>query len=292
MIRGHPFVGDLGLLSQRGDGGECHRQRTPDARLLLIEQIFQRGPHDMRPRLGGPPRQGVRFVLHADRHQLVPGGMELDFVDPPSETVVRAQDGGKPVGLETQRDHLGRADQRAKAFEPLYSPLAPLADHSLFEGNIQRERVVVLQGGGLVFDNVRLMCAGGRLWLQIVQGRPGISRGHGVAPDAGPYFTQAFHPPRGDLAELFLEEGQHAFPGAFVGFLVVAEGGHAALVGVGDGEAVLGGAVVVDFVVDVRVVERFADFDHRLFRRMGVERAVADDDARLDCLGETGRRRL
>lgn len=67
--------------------------------------------------------------------------------------------------------------------------------------------------------------------------------------------------------KLLFEQGNHPFPGAFVGFLVVAEAWHAPFVGFGDREAVLGAGVVVDLVIDVCVLERLAELRDRLLRR-------------------------
>ena len=111
-----PFVGELRLLPQRRHGGEGHRERAADAGLLLVEEEFEGCADDVRTGFRRTPRQRVRFVLDAERHQLVPGGMELDFVDPPAEAVVRAEDGREAVGLKAEPDDAGRADESPKRF--------------------------------------------------------------------------------------------------------------------------------------------------------------------------------
>ncbi len=149
---------------------------------MLIVKIFERGPHDVRPRFGRAPRQAVRFVLDPQRHQLVPGGMEFDLVDSPAKTVVRPQNGWISIGLISERNYAGRADQRAEFFQPLEAPFAPFANDGLFERDVGGERVVVLKRRGLVFDLMRLGSRHRRSGFRIADGRTRFKRGHGVAP--------------------------------------------------------------------------------------------------------------
>ena len=107
--------------------------------------------------------------------------MELDFVDPPAEAVMRAKDGRKAVGLKAEPDHAGRADDCPKAIQPLEAPLAPFADDRLFEGGIRLERVVVLECRRLIFDDVRLVSRH-RLRLDVADARTGIESGHDGPP--------------------------------------------------------------------------------------------------------------
>ena len=86
-----PLLGEVGLRTERGDGGERHRERAADARLDLAEQHEQRCPRDVRARLRLDPRERLQARVQAEPEQRVPGGMELDLVDPLAVAVVCPQ---------------------------------------------------------------------------------------------------------------------------------------------------------------------------------------------------------
>ncbi len=86
-----PLLGEVGLRTERGHGGERHRERAADARLDLAEQHEQRRPRDVRARLRLDPRERLQARVEAEPEQRVPGGMELDLVDALAVAVVRPQ---------------------------------------------------------------------------------------------------------------------------------------------------------------------------------------------------------
>src|SRR4029079_6588857 len=92
--RGHerlPLRGQARRLANRGHCRVRHGDRTSMAALDLGPDVESR----RASRVGaGPwlaPGERVEAVTDSDLHQLVPGRMELDLVDPLTEAIVRAQ---------------------------------------------------------------------------------------------------------------------------------------------------------------------------------------------------------
>ena len=104
-------------------------------------------------------------------HQLVPGGMERDLVDPVAEAVVAAQHRRVLVGLLAEPEGRGLAEPGAEPREPGLAPVAALARHRLAQRRVLLEQIVVLERRRLVQD--------------LVGGEPGRLRSHPVLPRRG-----------------------------------------------------------------------------------------------------------
>ena len=147
-----PLGGELGLLAQRRDRRVGHRDRAADAALGLHQQHELRRPRDVGAGTGFAPGRGVQAVADPDSHQLMPGGVELDLVDPVAVAVVGAQLGLSLVGLHSPLDRLARAADRPQLARAALGPLAALAPQRLLQRLVGVEGVVVLQRRGLVED--------------------------------------------------------------------------------------------------------------------------------------------
>ncbi len=145
-----PLVRQLGLGSQGGDRRVGHRDRAADAALGLGELHEQRRPGDVGARAGLAPGQRVEAVGDPDRHQLVPGAVEDDLVDPMAEAVVGAQLGPLLVGLEAEADDPLGAAQLAQLANAALGPAGPLALQGLAQRAVLLEGVEALQRGWLV----------------------------------------------------------------------------------------------------------------------------------------------
>ena len=149
-----PFLGELRLGPERRDRRVGHRDRAADPALGLGQLHEQRRPGDVGAGPGLAPGHRVQAVGDADRHQLMPGAVEDDLVDPVAEAIMGAQLGALLVGLETEADHPRRAAQLAQLADPVLRPAAALAPQRLDQGTILLEAVEVLERRGLVGDRV------------------------------------------------------------------------------------------------------------------------------------------
>ncbi len=147
---GRPSLGDLGGFAQRGQRREGHGERAADAALDLIEQKRRGGPDDVDAGSGIDPGQSVDLLGDRPAHQLVPGGMELDLVDPVAEAVVAVQHRRVLVGLLAEPERRGLAEPGAEAREPVLAPAAALAGHGLAQRRVLLEQVGVLERRRLV----------------------------------------------------------------------------------------------------------------------------------------------
>ena len=127
----------------------------------------------MRAASGLAPRERVQPVLHAEAEEPVPGGMELDLVDPLAEAVVRPQDRRVLVGEPSQLERLAAAEA-AERRAALFRGAAALAPERLHEGLVLREQVVALERRRLVCcaeagrgHQIVLNCSNG--WRQALQ---------------------------------------------------------------------------------------------------------------------------
>jgi hypothetical protein len=87
------------VFSAAGMGrGQGHGERAADTAFGLHQHEHQGAARDMGAGPGFVPGQGVQFVRHAEGHELVPGRVELDLVDPVAEAVVALEHGQVSVG--------------------------------------------------------------------------------------------------------------------------------------------------------------------------------------------------
>jgi hypothetical protein len=176
LLLGHRHAGQQAALGQRGPQAEVVRTR-PQQRLVrrgegrLVPQrrhdrVRHRdraavaglggAPHveagragDVRAGPRGTPRRGVQAVLHGDRHQRMPGGMELDLVDAVAEPVVGAQPRRVLVGQPAPVLRLRRAGQDTELAHARQRPVRALTaergQQSRIAGDVvagQRRRLV------------------------------------------------------------------------------------------------------------------------------------------------------
>ena len=104
----------------------------------------------MGARLGVAPRQAVALALDRLAQQPVPGGVELDAVDPVAIAVVGAQDrlvGLRALGVGAR---LGAAGELAGVAQAVDAPAAALALDCLLQRQVRLEDVLRRQGRRLV----------------------------------------------------------------------------------------------------------------------------------------------
>ena len=104
--------------------------------------------------LGLAPGQRVQAVGDVHRHQLVPGRVELDLVDPVAEAVVGAELRRVLVRQPAELDRLGAAGDLADGADRVDREVAALAGDGLDEGPVGVEDVVAGERLGLVGDRV------------------------------------------------------------------------------------------------------------------------------------------
>ena len=148
-----PLGRQLGLRAQCRNRREGHRDRTGKAGLGLHRGHVHRRPRRVRRGFLGAPRQRVQFPLHAQRHQFVPGRVELDLVQAVAIAVVGAQDRLVLIGQHAPAQRLG-ARQPPECDRAIVRPGATLALERLDQRRVRREDVPVLQRRGLVEDLV------------------------------------------------------------------------------------------------------------------------------------------
>ena len=105
---GHPLGCDVGLGAQRGHAGVRHGDGAAVAGLHLGRHVEEGGARRMRTRARIAPRKGMASVLDGQPHQVVPMGVELDFVDPVAEAIVGAQDRRMLLGESPPRPSVRR----------------------------------------------------------------------------------------------------------------------------------------------------------------------------------------
>src|SRR5258708_29742034 len=97
----------------------------------------------MRPRTWLAPREGVEPVADGPLGQPVPGGMELDLVDPVAETIVRPQHRRMGVGLEAPVDRLLRARETPQLADHVGGPRRAFPLEGFAKRRVGLEEVVV-----------------------------------------------------------------------------------------------------------------------------------------------------
>jgi hypothetical protein len=88
------------------------------------------------------------------RHQLVPGRMEFDFVDAVPAAVEGDQARAVGVGQARQVEHLRAAQVGAERIEPIKRPLRTLARQALAQRRVAAQQVHAAKGRRLVEDFV------------------------------------------------------------------------------------------------------------------------------------------
>ena len=96
----------------------------------------------------------MQLLLDREAEKLVPGGVELDLVDPVAEAVVGAQLRRVLVRRRPKGEDPLRSGQRPDGRDPLLCPVGPLAPHRLPQRLVSLEDVVVDQRRWLVEDLV------------------------------------------------------------------------------------------------------------------------------------------
>jgi hypothetical protein len=120
----------------------------------LRRDVEERGPRDVRPWSGLAPGERVALLGDGELEELVPRRVELHFVDPVPEAVVRAEDRRIGVRLSAPDDRLA-AGQGPEAVRSRLRPATSLAPERLDEGPVLPEEVVVRQRRRLVQHLVR-----------------------------------------------------------------------------------------------------------------------------------------
>ena len=120
---------------------------------------------DVGARLRVAPGRGVQAVRDPDPHQLVPGGVELDLVDPVAEAVVGAELRRVLVRLDAPADRPRRPQRAPSSRASSSAQSAPSRRSASTSSRVVREDVVALQRRRLVEDLV------GRVSLGALDGR-------------------------------------------------------------------------------------------------------------------------
>jgi hypothetical protein len=125
------------------------------AGLDLREDRVHRRARDVRaaPRLA--PGQRVHGVLHRERHQRVPGGMERHLVDPMPKRSNAVELGLVAVRLAAERERLRAAHRGRVRAHARRRPFGALAREPLAERAIGVEQVHVRERRRLVLHRVR-----------------------------------------------------------------------------------------------------------------------------------------
>ncbi len=118
--------------------------------LVLRGEQHQSSPRHVCAGLKFGPGQARKAVLDSEAHQLVPGGVEFNFVGPVTESVVGVKHGRILVGLESPADGLFGAGQPAELLELRRGPSSALALESCGQNNVGSEQIVVHQRRRLV----------------------------------------------------------------------------------------------------------------------------------------------
>ena len=145
----HPLVVERGLLPQRRERRERHRKRAADAGLDLGEREEAGRACDVYTGARVAPGRSMQRVLDAEPEQLVPGGVELDLVDPVAEAVVGAQLRRVLVREPSPFERLA-AEQLAEPAQRLVRPAGALARDRLDERPVLAVEVVALERRRLV----------------------------------------------------------------------------------------------------------------------------------------------
>lgn len=81
----------------------------------------------------------MQSAADRDLHQPVPGWMELDFVDPATVPVVRAQDGRIRIRLVSPLDRFLGSGQAPQLIDPFGSPVRTVPLQPLHQRGVRRE---------------------------------------------------------------------------------------------------------------------------------------------------------
>ena len=151
--REHPALplGSEGRIAPDGrDRPIGHEDGAHDSVLAPVPKVREGGSGDLgtRPRIG--PGQRVDLLGHREPHQLVPGRVEVDLVDPVAETVVRPELGRVAIGLPGERPDVRAPDCPPCRPELLSRPVGPEGGDHAFQRRIRREGVELGQWRGLV----------------------------------------------------------------------------------------------------------------------------------------------
>jgi hypothetical protein len=156
-----PLGGEFRLVAQDRHRGQGHGERAADTAFGLHQHEHQGAARDMGAGPGFVPGQGVQFVRHAEGHELVPGRVELDLVDPVAEAVVALEHGQVSVGQVAQLHDPGAAGLGAERLEPGFGPIGALAPGRFPQANVGLEEVDVDQRRRLVLDFMGALDRGG-----------------------------------------------------------------------------------------------------------------------------------
>jgi hypothetical protein len=137
-------------MAQRRHRAIGHRDRAIHAAFDLRQHVGPDGTRHMRSRSRLCPRAGVKSGCHGDRHQLVPSGVEFDFVDTMAVPVERAKKGRIPVGFETEPDSFGFAERLAERDQFGFGPTGVLARQRFAQYSVGLQEIVRLKRRRLV----------------------------------------------------------------------------------------------------------------------------------------------
>ncbi len=143
------------MSAQRRHRGCRHRDRAEVAGLDLGREEGERrtGRIAAVPRIV-LPGEGVEAVADCHVEQRVPGRVVLDPVHPVPESVVGVEDRPVDIGLEPPAVHLLGGHATAEVLELGECPAGPLAGRGCSQDRVGRGRVVVVQWGRLIEDDV------------------------------------------------------------------------------------------------------------------------------------------
>ena len=144
-----PFSGYGRFGAERGNDRVSHRHRAGRARVGLGHEVEERSVQRMTRLFGGPGRpRHARFKTEA--HELVVGGMKLDFVDPVAEAVEGFQLWRIFVGKAPPFERLETADAFAKYSKLVAVRSRPVSFECALQRNVELEGVEIHKGWRLV----------------------------------------------------------------------------------------------------------------------------------------------
>ena len=125
-----------------------------------MSQHVQRGASYVRSASRVGPWQRVVLVSYADSQQLVPGRMELYFIQAVAEAIVSVQCGRVPVRQFTQTQGLRASHQGAEFADRTFGPGSALSSQCLLQRQVSGEEIVVIEWRRLIEDLARLSISG------------------------------------------------------------------------------------------------------------------------------------
>src|SRR5262245_3014894 len=149
---GQPFGGNPRGVSQGRHGAVSHRDRAIHAAFDLTEHVGARSPRDVGAGLWIRPWTGMEAGSQREPEQLMPRGMEFDFVQPVTMTVQGPKLRCEPVCIVAKLDRLRLAECRAQRSQLAFRPARAFSPNCVAKHGVGRKQIVWLERGWLVLD--------------------------------------------------------------------------------------------------------------------------------------------